>query len=104
MLRENWKVRIENSPATILREVWVYRHLPDGKTEILQPDLKTATTVDPYVVHDEQKPTMLLHPDILEALVAEAKNLTPTPKQYTEGKLEATESHLSDLRQLLKLK
>jgi len=103
-LHDGWIVKIQNQPTSILQEIWVYRHTTDGKAQVLQPDLQTIETVDPYVEDKKQKPTILIHPDILEALVASAKNLVPTPKQFVEGKLEATESHLSDLRQLLKLK
>lgn len=53
----------------------------------------------------EMKPTMVLSPFMLKALMGalSEKGITPDTDSFIKGKLEATEEHLADVRYLLKL-
>ena len=62
----------------------------------------TTTDVDGGALIE---PTLTMQSDMLQALVDHIHTTKkPSEGKFTEGKLEATEGHLSDLRQLLKLK
>lgn len=81
-------------------EVYVYRRDYAGKTQTLQSDR--------VVTHEEGDdiPALLLLDEFqYKALIDAVHELNVHPeKHYVEGKLEATESHLADMRALLKLK
>lgn len=98
----DWQVTIKQAIARIGREVWVYRKSSSGGTELLQAD-GTVETVD-YGSGKEAKPTYFLDEEVFRAIVQEAMRTVPPPeKMYLEGKNEALEKHLQDLRHLLKL-
>jgi len=97
---EPWKALLQHSLTNLQYELTIYRARGD-KTDVLQSN-KTIKTIE---YGEEYEPTLLIEDDMLQAL-AEAlheKGINPK-KEYVQGKLEATESHLQDMRVLLKLK
>lgn len=101
-MKNDWQVKINDHISMLRWEILIYRELPEGKVEILQPGniVKIQDRTEPvepsFVVESRQT---------LQALANALNEMGVNPhKEYTEGKLEATESHLSDLRQMLKLK
>lgn len=99
-----WEVRIQNAIGRFAKELVITRRIGD-KYEVLRNDLKTADVVNNGDPLDIEKHVFLIENDVFDAIVdAVHKDFKPSEGKFTEGKLEATESHLSDLRQLLKLK
>lgn len=97
-----WKIEIKTAPATTGHEIWIYRPTFQGKVEILQPDMTTVITFDQGSI--DVKPTLKLDHFIFQSLVDAIHGFKPSEGKFTEGKLEATERHLADMRQLLKIK
>jgi len=96
-----WKARINNIGFKRTVEVWLWQERPDGGSDVIQGDMVVRVGIGESL----PRPSFELFPEQLEAL-AEALNergISPS-RQYVEGKLEATERHLSDTRKLLKLK
>ncbi len=98
-----WEIKIQDRIARWGKEMTIFRKVPNGY-EVLNTDFQTVDTVtDGASALD--KHIFNLDPEVFEALVnAIHKDYKPSEGKFTEGKLEATQSHLSDLRQLLKLK
>lgn len=93
----DWKIKIVDVGYKFTRDIYIFRRLHNGKTEILGVgEIKDG---------DEPKePTLELDPQQLQELANTlADNGFKPQKGFVEGKLQATEKHLSDLRHLLKL-
>lgn len=107
MEQTDWKVRIDSPISRFGIDIWIYRRLTNGKTEILQGGNEPSTTIIEYGAADSSlAPTLRLDggvdKELLQALVKYGVKL---PEQsFLEGKLEATEKHLADMRKLAKLK
>jgi hypothetical protein len=100
----NWKIQVDQIPGRLAKRIWVFRPKHTGEVEVLQSDFEKITTY-PGQYHSKEniEPTVVIEEDLLRLLVDACINIKPAERQYTEGKLEATESHLEDLRHLLKL-
>lgn len=95
----NWKIRIAESPFDFNREVYIYRHIGD-QIEIMGGDSVTRT----YGRNESilKTPTLLLSPEALQALSNALNEQGYKPQEgFVEGKLEATEKHLEDMRTLV---
>ena len=95
---EGWKATVQFIPGRLATALFVYRRLPDGRTEVVHGD-----TVETPEVEATMKPTLELMPDMAQAiLVALSESGVKLPEaSFTEGKLEATEKHLEDMRNLV---
>lgn len=95
-----WKIRFVERPEIDGRYLYICRTSHDDRFEVMMSDGKTMV----YDRGVETKPTLFLSRDMFQAIVdAVHKDFKPSEGKFTEGKLEATERHLADLRQLLKL-
>lgn len=95
---ENWNIKIVDLGYKLTKNIYIFRRTFDGKTELLGGEIFDHSGALP------PKPTLELTDEQLRAF-AEAINkegINPQ-KEYVEGKLEATENHLKDMRKLLKL-
>lgn len=93
---KNWEIRIIDKGYEPDRSVYIYRLLYDGK--IMTLDGKVYGAGD--AVPDE--PVMKLSPEQLQAFADELNAVGYKPqKGFIEGKLEATEKHLEDMRSLI---
>lgn len=98
-----WEVRITESFGRFAKTITIGRKTPNGY-EILCNDFQTVDAVKDGLI-DSKKHDIIVSHEIFEALVdAIHRDYKPSEGKFTEGKLEATASHLNDLRQLLKLK
>lgn len=97
-----WQVEIRDHPGTFTKDVWIFSRVPQG-VQVLQRDMQTVKTIN---IGEAPSPTIEFLPaEIFQALVdAIHGKYKPAEGKFTEGKLEATERHLADMRQLLKLK
>lgn len=94
---ENWRVKIVDVGYKVSKEIFIFRRLPNGKTEILQ---EGGVITSDYGV--APKPTIELYPEMLQELANELSNSGFKPKEgYMEGKLLATEKHLEDMRKIV---
>lgn len=88
-------------------DIFIYREVSDRKIIVWTVDTEKNTVTekefeDMFMLIPASfiLPRNMLEP-LLEALIK--KWVKPTAQSFIEWKLEATESHLSDMRQLLKL-
>lgn len=94
---ENWNIEIVDVGYKLAKDIYIFRQSSGGKTEMLGGKIVEFGEANP-------EPTLSLTNEQLRKL-AEAINkqgINPQ-KEYVEGKLEATENHLQDMRKLLKL-
>jgi hypothetical protein len=99
---ENWTVKIIDKGYKFARDIYIFRRIGD-KIEILGAD-NTTNIIDSHAVTPD-KPTLSLNPETLQAFADALDSIGIKPqKGFIEGKLEATENHLKDMRTLLKLK
>lgn len=98
-----WIVKIVDSPGRFEKELWIFRKAIGGGTEVWYGG---EDKIETFAYGAEiPKPSMRLSPDMLYALQSALSGLgiRPDHESVAEGKLEATEAHLADLRHLLKL-
>ena len=101
-MSEEWNIKILDVGYKVEREVYIFRRGLGG-TELIQSD-GTLLFV-PKDSANPPKPTIELNPEALQALSDELARVGYKPeKGFVQGKLEATENHLKDMRTLLKLK
>lgn len=96
-MNEEWNIKIVDVGWKLEKDIWIFRRRIDGKVEMLGGEILDEQGV-------VKTPTLSLTNDQLRRL-AEAINkegINPQ-KEFVEGKLEATEKHLQDMRKLLKL-
>ena len=98
----DWQVDIRESKVAMKYDLFFYYR--SGDTVGVMNNDSTITTY-PKGALISDKPTIELDSwafrSLVDAIYAKHK---PSEGKFTEGKLEATENHLKDLRQLLKLK
>ncbi len=98
-MKQDWKVQINEKPGMFMIDIFVYRDTYQG-TEVVNGDCITVLGKG-----EPATPTLSLLPEQLQALVDSLNEKGFKPKEgFLEGKLQATESHLKDMRTLLKLK
>lgn len=96
-----WQIRIVDPGYKFTREIYIFRRLQNGNAEFLGVgetiEIPAGSAIKP-------KPSIELDPEQLQAF-SDALNANGFKPQdgFTEGKLEATERHLLDMRKLLKL-
>jgi hypothetical protein len=96
---ENWNVKIIDKGIRIERDIYIYRKLGD-KIEIIGAGNTTNIINQFATIPDE--PTLSLNPEALQAFANALNDIGINPqKEFIEGKLEATEKHLEDMRTLV---
>ncbi len=94
----NWQVKIIDQGYTFNRDVFIFRKAVGG-TEIL-----LGETIQ-FIKDGEaapRTPTLSLPPEVLQALADGLADSGYKPSGgFTDGKLEATEKHLEDMRTLV---
>lgn len=98
---QGWKIQIRERPGSFIKEVFVFRSHGSNETEVLLPDLQGSKIFGS--TEEIPTPTMILYPFMYQLLVDALHGAKPSEGKFTEGKLEATEKHLEDMRKLLKL-
>ncbi len=99
---DNWTVKIIDKGYKFERDIYIYARSGD-KTIVKNSD--NTATIYGYGEPIPDKPTLSLNPETLQALADALDKVGIKPqKGFVEGKLQATESHLKDMRTLLKLK
>lgn len=101
-MNNSWEVKIISFADRLGRGLYIIRKNDrEGRNEVLQSDGRIMVADEG--VHVE--PSLFLSEEIFRELVnAIHKDYKPSEGKFTEGKLEATEKHLEDLRALLSLK
>lgn len=96
-----WEIKISDLPGRYAKALYIFRRTHDRKIVVQHGD-----TEDTYELGTDIKPTLLLEPDLLQALADELQALNVKPKDAPkiEGLYEAQSKHLADLRFMLKLK
>jgi hypothetical protein len=94
----NWKIRIIDNPIKINRDIYIFRRQGNKYQILTQEGLIEKNEGDSI----DEKPIMELTPEQLQAFSDELSNVGYKPqKGFMEGKLEATEKHLEDMRKLV---
>lgn len=102
---QDWHCEVQEELHRANKKIFIYRVVSPTEFEMIatEGDQTVIRTVDRNTRLIEV-PTLNLPEEAFQALVDALKNRKPTEAKYTEGKLEATERHLDDMRTLLKLK
>jgi hypothetical protein len=100
-MNEQWEVIIREDGPTFYKNIWIVQKTYDGILVLGAGNETTKYTAGTSDI----PPTFKLTPEMLDAFVNAlfTNGIRPTKESKTEGKLEATERHLQDLRKLLKL-
>lgn len=95
---ENWKVKIIDKGYTLMQDVFIWRPLIGNRIELVSSN-NTVEVIEDGAV---KEPTLRLNNEQLIAFADALNNAGINPrKEFTEGKLEATEKHLEDMRKLV---
>lgn len=97
---ENWNIRIRDCGYKSTREVYIYRRGINGQIEYLQGDGIIKCFSEGSAI--DVKPVIELTPEMMQALSDELSSIGYKPqKGFLEGKIQATENHLDDMRKLV---
>lgn len=105
----DWKISIKIEDMFNTATISVYKRNPTGGTDILYQDAEKGIETIKHYKSGEGIPlnaySLRLNNFLMEELATELakKGVRPRQASHTEGKLEATENHLQDMRKLLKL-
>ena len=92
---EDWKIKIVDVGYKLEKDIYIFTKRFDSKLEMLGGEIIDNGAVPP-------KPTISLTDQQMIALAnALAKEGVNPQKEFTVGKLEATEKHLQDMRKLV---
>ena len=98
-MKDNWTIKIVDVGYKFARDIYIFRRMLGG-AEFIQ-DNQTALFVSEGSA-EQPKPTISLDPEALQALADELAKVGYAPqKGFIEGKLDATEKHLEDMRTLV---
>ena len=99
-ITENWEVLFQEDFGTCSQKMVILRRAYNG-TEVF--DVKNNNLVlVPAGDGIDEKLIIKFSPEMFLALVdAIQKNFKPSEGKFTEGKLEATEKHLEDMRTIV---
>jgi hypothetical protein len=105
-MNTEWLIEIQDRPAMLLTDIWIYRRGFNGKVIVLYSLGEDKIEEKEYDTGFSRLPATLtistyLVPVLLAAIVS--KGIKPPEQSFVQGKLEATELHLQDLRHLLKI-
>mgnify|MGYP003419977400 CR=1 FL=1 len=93
---ENWNIKIIDEGYRIDRAVYIFRKLGD-KTEIFRG--KTLEIIEFEAITE---PSFYMSPEMLQEFANALDKNGISPKQgFVEGKREATEKHLDDMRKIV---
>ncbi len=96
---ENWQVKIVDKGYTLLKDIFIFFVDRQGRVHLMQGE-------DKIIILDEgvaaPEPTLKLTNEALQAFATALNEQGINPKkEFLDGKLEATEKHLEDMRSLV---
>ena len=95
---ENWNIKIIDVGYKLEKDIYIFRKLPNGNVEILGNGECGVSGELP------EKPTISLTDEMMQKFADVLADNGYKPKEgFIDGKLQATEKHLKDMRKLLKL-
>ena len=94
---DNWKIKITDVGYKMERDIYIYYKMFGDKIGVLHGDV-----IDTFNGGDVIKPSLSLPPEALQEFANALDALGFKPQQgFIQGKLEATEKHLEDMRKLV---
>ena len=106
-MNNNWQIEIYRKPATSLTDIYIFRRVDHyGQMIVLIPHGPDKVAEERTIKEDTSPPPSITIPNDLLPLLLDAlmSHGIKSPEQsFIQGKLEATENHLKDMRKLLKL-
>ena len=103
-MNREWQVRIEYRPGQSSTYIYVMRRLEVGRNEFLVKGGDESKTVDVTSAISDEVYFARFEDDEIGSLLVEAldkRGIKAPSQSFAEGKLQATEAHLSDLRQMI---
>lgn len=104
-MNDNWEVHIEYRPASMNTFIYVSRRIAPETIEFLIKGGESARTIKTGEPILDEVYFAKYFDDYIGSLIVEAldkKGVKSPSQSFIAGKLEATESHLQDLRKLNK--
>jgi len=90
----DWIVKIVDVGYKLEKDIYIFTRTQNGGREMLSGEIITDGVIPP-------KPTLsLTHQQMIALVNALNKEGVSPEKEYTAGKLEATEKHLEDMRKI----
>ena len=100
-LQNKWNIKIRTSNFRPGYDVFIFREMPNGIIEVLRGDEIKAYQEGEQI---DNTPSMYFEPEMAQEMVDALNRIGVKPRKgFMEGKLQATERHLEDLRVMLKL-
>lgn len=97
-MSEEWNIKIVDVGYKLEKDIYIFRRNFNNEVVMLSGEILNKGVTP-------TQPTLSLTNEQLRKLAEAINNEGINPqKEFVEGKLEATENHLKDMRTLLKLK
>ncbi len=98
-----WQISIKEDFSWDV-SVYIFRHVIEG-TEMLKVGKNGSLEYGAIIPHGgskDVKPTFQLPPETLQSLfdALQKRGMKPSDQSFVEGKLQATEKHLEDMRKI----
>ena len=100
----NWKVQVEYRPGFMSTFIYISRRIAPDKIEFLIKGGDEHKTVDVTKAYKDEVYYARYEDDFIGSLIVEAldkRGIKAPAQSFTEGKLQATEAHLNDLRMMI---
>lgn len=100
----NWQVSTQHNVASMNIDVFVHRRTSDQDIQFMLADGNTVTRSVGSVMPESDCIFVTLPNHNIAGMLVEqltSKGVRQPDKSYTEGELEATKRHLSDVRKLI---
>ena len=104
-MSNDWKVFVEYRPGMLATFIYISRRVSPDKMQFLTKGGDEVITVEANGALKDEVYYARFEDDIIGSLIVEAldkRGIKAPSQSYIEGKLEATENHLHDLRKLNK--
>lgn len=97
-----WRAKIYEDPATEIRKIYIMASTPQEMNGYVS---NAHTGEIKYIPEGEamESPSMQLTEGMMQALfeALQESGMKPKDQSYIEGKLEATQEHLKDMREIV---
>ena len=103
-MSNDWQVFVEYRPGMMSTFIYVSRRVTPGRVEFLIKGGDEARTIEQEDALKDEVYFARFEDEFIGRLIVEAldkRGIKAPAQSYTEGKLQATQEHLQDLRKLI---
>ena len=103
-MNNEWKVQVEYRPGKMSMFIYVSRRIAPNQIEFITKGGDLREVVETTGAFNDEVYYARLEDDSISSLLVEAldkRGIKAPSQSFTEGKMQATEAHLSDLRKMI---